>query len=364
MSLFPDRLAATIRSSLMGADPREVEFAVRGFHRSCPDKVARLEGVGAHFIRGYRLALEQPEAELLGERLDDVAARDRGFHYEGAGMALAALDLATPWRRDRLDRFLAGAGDAHTYMVHIGAGWAWARLGVLAGQIEARLAERDPVLGPLALDGYGFHEAFFKTERFVDSGRLPRSLERARIPAFDSGVGRALWFVGCAEPDRISATVEGFAPERHEALWAGIGLACCYAGGANEDELAALLERGARHRAAMAQGAAFAAKARARAGNPAPHTDWAVGVICGERAEAAALRCDVALAKVSTEVEPALRFEAWRRALRRGYADLSSADAGATGSAARRILAGPPGTAARPASQVAQMKWSGGGHDV
>ena len=56
-------------------------------------------------------------------------------------MGLALLDGLTPWRSSRVRRFLEGAGAAHAYMVHVGVGWAHARL---PGNIERRLNRLDP----------------------------------------------------------------------------------------------------------------------------------------------------------------------------------------------------------------------------
>jgi len=61
-----------------------------------------------------------------------------------------------------------------------------------------------------------------------------------------------------------------------------------------------------------AQGAAFAAKARQRAGIVVPHTEMACGVWCGMSADEAAAVTDEALHDLRFDgAEPA--FEEWRR---------------------------------------------------
>ena len=78
-----------------------------------------------------------------------------------------------------------------------------------------------------------------------------------------------------------------------------MGLACAYAGGIASAAIAELRQESGLHAAALAQGAAFAAKARHLAGNPAPHTDMACSVICQMPAEQAAALSDIAFARIN-----------------------------------------------------------------
>ncbi|MBM4336190.1 MAG: DUF1702 family protein [Deltaproteobacteria bacterium] len=310
------QISSRIRSHLFGIDTREVEFARRGFAVREPTAAARLEGVARTFVAGYRLALAQPEAGRLALELDRIPAERRGFAYEGAGMALELLDRVTPWRRDRLQSFLAGPGEPHTYMVLIGAGWAWARL---RRRVEPLLRSLDPVVGWLALDGYGFHEGFFHTERTVARHEQPHGLRGAALRVFDCGLGRSLWFVCCADPDAVAACVAGFPVERRADLWSGIGLACSYAGGVDDEAVERLVRRAGAQRGAMAQGAAFAAEARLRAVIPAEHTRRAVERIAGSSVELAAKLCHSELARVEAVPRRAgdeTGFEGWRRGIR------------------------------------------------
>lgn len=277
---------------------------------------AELERVGGCFVEGHAIALEYPEPEQLAPHLDVVPARYRGFAYEGAGLALELLDTLSPRRRDRLPRFLAGAGAPHTYMLHIGAGWSWARLGLGPDRRRRRL---DTTLGWLALDGYGFHEGFFHTHRSVFQQRTPRGMRGPKLGAFDAGLGRCLWFVFGGDPDAIGHCIDGFPEHRRADLWSGSGLACCYAGGVDPEAVLRLIERAARHRDALAQGACFAAKARQRAGIPAEHTRRAVEEICQTPVENASALCDLELEGTAQPAahEPARpRFERWRGAIR------------------------------------------------
>jgi len=278
---------------VLGIAPEETSFARRGFRCDSDAVRERLEEVGRCFVHGYLLALETDGAEALGARLEaEVARDDRGFAYEGAGMALALLDFLVPWGRGRLRRFLAGPGRSHVYIVHVGAGWALARLPI---PVDRLLGGLDPVFRWLALDGYGFHQGFFHSPQAVLRQRVPRRLTGYARRVFDQGVGRSLWFVEGADPGRIAGDIRAFPAARRPDLWSGIGLACAYAGGVDRATLSALCLAAGPARPALAQGVAFAAKARLWAGNPTAGTALACAVVCGKTVEETAAVTDRSL---------------------------------------------------------------------
>lgn len=308
-----DRLLRALRRRALGISPREVSFARRGFHAGSATARARLEGVGRAFLQGYHAALEADPAAGLPRRLGGVAAELRGFAYEGAAMALALLDGLAFGRR-RLTVLLAKEGASHAYMVHVGVGWALARLPFTPGPLVRCL---DPLLRWLAFDGYGFHQGYFHPRRAVSAREVPGRLRGYQRRAFDQGLGRSLWFVDGADPARLAATTAAFPPSRRPDLWSGIGLAAAYAGGVEAPELVALRRWAGPFRAHLAQGAAFAAKARQRAGNPAAHTELACRLLCGRSAGDAARITDAALENLPPDREEP-RYETWRRRVREG----------------------------------------------
>jgi hypothetical protein len=252
----------------------------------------------------------------------------RGFAYEGAAMAFALLDAFPGPRGRRLTGFLDGPASEHVYMAYVGAGWALAKL---PSPLWSRVSTPDPVLRWLALDGYGFHQAYFHTGRYVRRQHCTAGPDRPvdgppayRVRVVDQGVGRALWFVCGADVDRVATTIRGFAPERHADLFSGAGLAATYAGGADVTELRRLRDAAGEHRGVLAQGCAFGAKARVRAGIVQPHTAVATEVFCGMSPEKAAKVTADAL-PVDDDVPPAHAggatprdagvpaYERWRR---------------------------------------------------
>jgi hypothetical protein len=297
------------RKRLFGIAAEEATFARRGFREGDATACRRLELIGGTFLQGYHLALEEDDPAALAHRLNTVAAELRGFAFEGAAMALALLDWLTPWHRNRWRTFLSGPGAAHVYMLHVGVGWVLARL---RRRVEPTLARLDPLLGWLVLDGYGFHEGYFHWRRTVLAQAVPEHLEGYARRVFDQGLGRSLWFVEGANVARLPRTLAAFARERRADLWSGIGLACTYAGSVDEAALESLREEAGPYQLELAQGAAFAAKARQRAGNPAPHTERACAVLCRMSAEEAAALTDAALDGLPRDgPEPA--YEVWRR---------------------------------------------------
>lgn len=296
-----------VRRALFGIARCEANFATRGFVEATAGARARLESIGHTFIDGYNAVLS---ADLDSE-LEQIDPELRGFAVEGAAMACTLLDYLTPWRRDRWARLLA-ARPEHIYMIHVGAGWATARL---RRSLRRAIARRDPLLGWLVADGWGFHQTYFHPSHWA-TGRARYPVRRGYVSrAVDQGVGRALWFVAGADPGRSASYVERFAPERRADLWSGIGLAATYAGGWEAGDLERLATLAGGFLAPLAQGVAFAATARALAGNTTASVDRAARALSG--------RSSSELWKLATGCEPPAPrtalggdYELWRTRLR------------------------------------------------
>ena len=298
----------SVRRTILGIPPEEATFERRGFTGGNPASRIRLEQVGTSFLRGYNAAIDEDELEPLVRRLNEVDEGFRGFAFEGAAMGLAIRDGLTLWRSKRLETLLAGPGSAHVYMVHVGAGWA---LGRIKWPMRRVMASLDPLLRWLVFDGYGFHEGYFHWRKYVFNLARPGGLSGYALRVFDQGLGRSLWFVHGADTETLPATIEAFPRTRHSDLWSGVGLACTYAGGVNETELQALRCAAGRYAPHMAQGAAFAAKARQRAGNPAPQTELACQILCRRSAARAAEVTDLALIDLAGD-DNYPDYETWR----------------------------------------------------
>jgi enediyne biosynthesis protein E3 len=305
------------RRRLLTPGVAETSIEKRGFHRKSAAGQERLETVGKTFLLGYGEAMEARTPTDAVAALEPVPDWLRGFAYEGAGMGFAVLDGLPFGRSDNVDRFLADPrADDYRYLVYVGIGWAMARIPRFRWPKPESL---DPALVPLVLDGYGFHQAYFHTAKYA-TGRY----RDPRFPwpggkygwyadnAIDQGIGRAAWFICGTDTTRVADLIDSFPPERRRDLYAGAGLAAAYAGGVEEEELRTLLRRAGEHRDSLAQGAAFAADARVRAGAVPEHSALATEVLCGATPEdAARLTRDARPAEEAEGDLPA--YEVWRQ---------------------------------------------------
>lgn len=306
----------SLRRRVLTPDLSETRVTVRGFHAKSPAAVERLETVGRSFLAGYAAAAEAARPRDAEVELEKLSTTYKGFAYEGAAMALAVRDGLPIGGRHHVAEFLDGEAARHIYMVYVGVGWAMARVPPFRWKV---LFAPDPLLRWLVLDGYGFHQAYFHTRRYVheqfEQERFPWPPEGPTWHArqvIDQGVGRASWFVAGADPDVLARLFGAFPEHRRADLWSGAGLAATYAGGASREELEHLVELAGVYRPNLAQGAAFAAAARLRADLVVPYNELATEVCCGTTVAAAAAITDVARQNLPDRYDlPA--FAVWRQ---------------------------------------------------
>ena len=309
-------LLGQARRRFLGLSPAEATFAQRGFRTSDNEARRRLEQIGIVFLSGYNAALEESEFGPLARRLASVETELRGFAFEGTAMALALLDCFTPWRKDRWRTFTERLAQPHIYMMHVGLGWALARL---RRNVTSHLVQLDPLLGWLVVDGYGFHEGYFSWPRYIERREIHARVNGYERRVFDQGLGRSLWFVKGADVASVTNAVNAFPSARRDDLWSGVGLACAYAGGCGRNGIESLRVAARGHLPALAQGVAFAAKTRQRAANLNSHTETICRLICGHSAEETAAITDAALEDLREEGGlPA--YEVWRRRIQNKFA--------------------------------------------
>ena len=302
-------LLGKARRRVLGLSPTEASFAKRGFLNGEEQARQRLEQIGITFLTGYHAALEESELAQLARRLTTVDAELRGFAFEGAAMGLSLLDCLTPWRKDRWRTFTERFAAPHIYMMHVGLGWALARL---RRDVSPYLVQLDPLLRWLMVDGYGFHEGYFSWPSYVEQRALPAALDGYARRVFDQGLGRSIWFVKGANVAAVACAINAFPPARRDDLWSGTGLACAYAGGCDRIAIQSLRVAAREYLPAFAQGVAFAAKTRQRAANFNSHTDTTCRLVWGQSAEETAALTDAALKDLHEDSEvPA--YEIWRR---------------------------------------------------
>jgi enediyne biosynthesis protein E3 len=302
-------------------------YAIRSVRRKTAARQSplrtHLDRIVEAFMFGYGAALDVSSERALIVRLSPVEPERRGFAFEGAAMAVVLLDLLMPWNRGRFRRLVAAAPQ-HIYLLHVGAGWALARLRCGEGRSFRRL---DPVLRWLAIDGMGFHDGYFGGPDLRRRRPLSARLSVSGARVFDQGLGRSLWFTTDADPARIGDAISRTAADRHADLWSGVGLACAYAGGGDGQAIETLRDASGTCRAAMAQGVAFAAEAHLRGSGEVPmHTERACRLICGTTAAAAAAATREAAHDL--DAEGARAYEVWRTRLRSQLRPLFERSAG------------------------------------
>ncbi|WP_176611558.1 DUF1702 family protein [Actinomadura sp. WMMB 499] len=294
-------------------DEERISLDKYGHARGDTEIRARLEGVVGAFAAGYNAALAEREGPLDLCRMPQEL---RGFAYEGAAMSRTLLDLVTCSRGRRLDDLRTGPGRGYPHLIHVGAGWAYARL-----RLRPRPSGKDAGGLPrwLAWDGWGFHNAYFRPGPVYRERRVERAARGEVRPVRDQGAGRALWFHACADPERIEQIIGRFPGDRRADLWAGVGLAAAYTGVQPRPVLARLGEASGVHRGHLAQGAAFAAKAHVLSGEVPGRVGAAVAELCGTTADTAAEWTDTALAVASARGGGVAAYQQWRAGVRRAW---------------------------------------------
>ncbi|MFK0252759.1 DUF1702 family protein [Streptomyces sp. NPDC090445] len=329
-------LLGSLRRLLMAPTAIDVSFATRGFPVERNEATHRLEAIPQAVVCGFEWAIDDPGTPGPGRADTDTELRIRlmepdlrGFAYEGAAMALTVRDAMGPGRGGRTRRLLLGPARPHIFLAYIGVGFALARLPrPLWRKAVPDLTGADyPQMSWLVVDGYGFDRAYFDTATVVDGQkRLPPYPWEGDPDYFgravDQGIGRALWFMHGANAPAVAAAVGRFASERHADLWSGAGLAATFAGCCPPAGLEALRRAAGEHAGELAQGAVFAAKARARSGTVPEHTHTALTALAGlDIGKAVALADDCTADRAAGPGRPA--YEQWRRNVRERLAEMA-----------------------------------------
>lgn len=303
----------------LGISPKEVFFARRGFRAENNSAVIHLETVGKTFLDGYHLTLLCKDTLNLEEKLAEIENSLRGFAFEGAAMGLALLDCLTPRKTKYIKNFLEGeAGRRHIYMTHVGIGWALARLPWTRYRILPNINKFDSLLKWLIVDGFGFHEGYFKPRRYFQPKNLPTWIPGYARHAFSQGLGRSLWFVEGANVEAVARKIFVMPEAMRADLWSGVGLACAYAGRIETIELTKLRNLAEGFQDHLAQGVTFAVKTRQRAENMTAYTELACRILCRCAADEAAFVSDDALENLPQTENPEVpNYEIWRRRIRK-----------------------------------------------
>lgn len=299
---------------LLQLRPKQLEPARRGFIPAEPSVQPRLDAVIESFAAGYNSAI----APRAGRDIAGLPHELRGFAVEGAAMSSALADMITFSGGCRLRALSREHGDRYIHLIHVGAGWAFARLhrqpwrGVRFGE---------PVLRWLAWDGWGFHQAFFGAGDVFGRHFIEPAARGAARPVRDQGTGRALWFYAGADPARIADFIGGFPGPRRPDLWAGVGLAASYTGAQPPQAVEKLALAAHAYRDHLGQGAAFAAKAHVLSGQVPEASAAAIEILTGAPPAVAAEWTDSCLrdATATGGADSVATYQRWRAGIRDSF---------------------------------------------
>jgi hypothetical protein len=287
----------------------QASLHTRGFTVSDASKQLVLERVGQTFIGGYNAALEASDLADVLRYISAIPQSHRGFAVEGAAMGIAVADIL-PFRKSWFPEYLQSVEHDFTYLAHVGAGWALARVPWCRRRI---LASLDPVHRWLAFDGLGFHDTYFYHHHILAGWRRQRLGYSAR--AYDQGVGRALWFVAGGSVEDAIGLIWLFPATRQSDLWSGLGLAITYVGATSADWILGALQSAGPHKDSFAQGVAFGCEARVIACYVPAYTDRIAHAVWGVGAEAVSSLVRQARDRLPKVEGDPPRYELWRRSV-------------------------------------------------
>ena len=232
--------------------------------------------------QGVQMGSVETKPENLHRAVSNIAPSLRGFAWEGVAMRLTLADLSQGLLADR-DLSTAQIASAFPNVRN----WLWVGVGLALGQALSRdRNNRQPLetlwqrqltaeTAMLIGDGLGYVLGASQPASYIDNDAdllsdtpAPQTLLHAMSRGFDQGLGRAIWFLDCGEPEHIIKTMNRFEVSPRAAdIWGGVGYAGTYSGGAPIQNWRPLLDHLRLHHGAtgwLAQGIACAAHARER----------------------------------------------------------------------------------------------------
>eukprot|EP00456_Euglypha_rotunda_P007283 TRINITY_DN1128_c0_g1_i4.p1 TRINITY_DN1128_c0_g1~~TRINITY_DN1128_c0_g1_i4.p1 ORF type:complete len:319 (+),score=12.28 TRINITY_DN1128_c0_g1_i4:2412-3368(+) len=308
----------SVLSRILSIAPAEVSCERRGFLPVSLEAHRHIENIGHAFLVGYNAGLRGNEAAIPGQ----VETMYSGFAFEGAAMAIWLLDRLSLTQTTRWEQFLLGLGRDHPYVVHVGVGWACARLPWIRHNPEIAIRNLDPLLKWLVIDGIGFHEGYFHWQhRHRLKTQYPSKLSSYGRRVFDQGLGRSLWFVEGADVVRIANTIHSLERSRQPDFWSGFGIASAYAGTLSVAEIEYIMASAGPHLGHYRQGVTFGAEARVHGAISNDHTERICFVLCGMNAQQAAglARCSRPMPSPLSAGHDLPAYEIWRQSIRNHF---------------------------------------------
>lgn len=220
--------------------------------RGITDQMDRL---GAVFREALRRSFGAERAEQAAW-VDALPRQDRAVAWEATAMAVAWLQRRTG--SDQSWQALVDAqGPEQDVALALGLGWA---LSWLAEPTEGEAEQLEPLVRWRILDGYGFRDGLVAPRRFALRGELPPQIRGADQSTWRHGLGRSLWYTSSADVGEVCRVIARFPPAERAELWTGLGVAATWIGSVRDAPMRRLADAAGDGRAALALGAAIAAR--------------------------------------------------------------------------------------------------------
>ncbi len=168
-------------------------------------------------LLGHELAHEYEPLDLAKQILE-LPGFARAIIFEGAYTALAKKDI------------VERTGGAHVGSLVEAAPGTEAQLNAALGALMSDI--RSPIFpfvlegsffGWIAMQGRGARDGYYRWTKTLLKQEIPDCIPEWGRPAYDEGVGGAIWYVGVAAPKQMSELIASFPPYRRSDLWAGVG---------------------------------------------------------------------------------------------------------------------------------------------
>lgn len=228
------------------------------------------EKIKTIFLETQMFYARQAGMPALIQYLDGIDKEFRSVAYESASMAMALEELEAGRFPGKWLLFANGPAAVHRAQVHVGLGWAIAKLNY---SFSTAVNELDPACYSRIADGCGYYDGSFRRRQSVINKVLPAYLPGSAMPAYYQGLGRSTWYSQKTEVQQVCAVIESFPAERHADLWRGVGIAVAYVGGCADEDLKTLLQYASTNAFQLARGAALAVRSRTKANTMTDDTD-------------------------------------------------------------------------------------------
>lgn len=273
--------------NILKIKPSQIDLVKKGFSvNSSEPQSQHLQSITNAFAVGFNSVIMCDKSSF-----NQIELSQKGFYHEGSAMAFALTDCLFLKRPSKF-RVIQNIHEwpNFSYLKHVGVGWVFAKVPWARTFLFNKL---DPVRRWLAIDGWGFHDAFFKTTKTLGKN-FPLSLENEEINVYLQGIGRALWFIKGSEPQLIFKFISQCPSHYRAALWSGVGLAVTYAGCHEKNKflLDQIKDLSGTYILNLQQGVAFGATAAFKGETVSEQTIHTCNVLTGQTVEHLSKLCD------------------------------------------------------------------------